>query len=165
MKKAQGSTIQILLGITIIITIALAINHTRTQIIGQTMVTMTETEEAYVTDLSLKSLFNLKMPMGEEQDPITISRAVNHACLYDKEEKYNIRLRPNSPRKNVNHTIETYLNDTVDGNYYFYIRCDEEHLIEINEPPSQDTDIITSMFELPLADETIAQAHLQRWSN
>ncbi len=163
MKKAQGSTIQILLGVVVVITIALAINYTRTQIIGQTMTTLTQTEETYRTDLTLKSLFNSKMPMGEDEEPVTKLKAASYACAYGEEHNYNIRLRPDSPRKNVNHTIERYLNSTVDGEYYFYIQCDSEHIIEIQSPPPEYVDIISASYEFPLPDGSLSTAYLYRW--
>ena len=163
MKKAQGSTIQILLGITIIITIALAINHTRTQIIGQTMTTLTQTEETYKNEIIIKSLFNLELPMGEGEEPITKLKAISYACKYGEEHNYNIKLRPHAPRKNVNKSIESYLNNTIDGDYYFLVECGPNHKMEIQTPPGDDVDIIASKYEFPLPDGNMTNAYLHRW--
>ena len=164
MKKAQAATLQVLLGIAIVVTIAISINLTRTDLLTENIRALTRTKEELRNDMIIRSLFNTEVPMDEEGEPITKTKATGYICAYGNETNNNLKMRTHTTRQNINKSIETHLDQTIDEEYYFYMNC-SEHSIEINEYPENQTDLdmIVSDYDIPVPPGELEKAYLYRW--
>lgn len=165
-RQGLGEMLQLMLIVLLIAIVALLLYDTQTRATTDTVDVMADTTTVYGGHLTLQNIHDLSLIVPHQQNPDLISVMI-YACAYgDADEGYEYTISPSAPIQfQTEEDIQAVLDETIPGNYYLKLPCDEEekHVITFGEEPPQTAEVLGAPIRVPLPRGGTTTALLYRW--